>query len=123
MYCALFGVMPIIVTYNSTLVTGLIMPGSSGSAVFNKDGEISALIFAGAQGLSYGFVVPYEYVRDFVTTELKNAKGWSLPDPSKLSVSAEEQARGNVVVGINNKWVMTQEQIGKLMNAKNNVQN
>jgi S1-C subfamily serine protease len=121
-YCAVFGVMPIVVTYNSTLVTGLIMPGSSGSAVFNKNGEISAMIFAGAQGLSYGFVVPYEYLVDFIARELNNSKGWTLPDASKVTISAEEQTRGNVVVGINNKWILSQEQIGKLMNAKSSIQ-
>jgi hypothetical protein len=46
------------------------MPGSSGSGVFNEAGEISGLVFAGsAQGLSYGFIVPLESVKDFITKE------------------------------------------------------
>lgn len=112
-YCAIFGVEPIIVSYNTTLVTGLIMPGSSGSAVFNAKGELSALIFAGSQGLSYGFVVPYEYVRDFVLREANNTEGWTTPNPALAEKNEldEETARYNIVVGVNNRWILSEEQI------------
>lgn len=70
----LFGI-PIIKTYESQLITGTIMPGSSGSAVYNNDGEISAIIFAGNdRGLSYGFAVPHDYVWFFVNVEARALK-------------------------------------------------
>ena len=37
--CVLFGRKPVIKHYTSTLISALIMPGSSGSAVFNNEGE------------------------------------------------------------------------------------
>jgi hypothetical protein len=72
MSCFFYGGMPIVKKYESELVTALIMPGSSGSAVFNASGEIENLVFAGAgQGLSYAFTVPHKYVSDFVKNEAK----------------------------------------------------
>lgn len=69
--CVLFGAMPIVESFNTQLVTGTILPGSSGSGVFNAKGEISGLVFAGnGRGFSYAFIVPQEYVRDFVNTAL-----------------------------------------------------
>lgn len=70
MYCAFFGGIPIIESFQSQLVTGTILPGSSGSGVFNEYGEISGLVFAGqGQGLGYAFIVPHEYVVDFLEIE------------------------------------------------------
>lgn len=67
LYCVFVGGKPIIRQFQSQATSSLIMPGSSGSAVFNSKGELSGLIFAGQQGLGYGFLVPWEYVRDFLT--------------------------------------------------------
>ena len=67
--CAAIGGIPVITRYEAQLVTALIQPGSSGSAVFNDEGEISAVVFAGAGGLSYAFTVPYEQVANFVFRE------------------------------------------------------
>lgn len=64
--CLFFGGLPIVKTYESQLVTAMIMAGSSGSAVYNESGEISGLVFAGSNGLSYAYTVPYEYVKGFV---------------------------------------------------------
>jgi len=62
--------------YETQLVTGLILPGSSGSAVYNDNGEISGLVFAGngGRGMGYAFIVPYSYVANFVNNEAKNLK-------------------------------------------------
>ncbi len=65
--CLFTGMKPIVLTYTAQPVTATIMAGSSGSGVFNNKGELAGLVFAGNQGLSYGFIVPYEYVRDFLT--------------------------------------------------------
>jgi len=66
--CEFFQGMPSIVTSESILVTATIMPGSSGSAVYNDNKELSALVFAGQGDLGYAFAVPYEYLADFLAT-------------------------------------------------------
>ncbi len=66
-YCMFFNKKPVLKSYDAQLVSSLIMAGSSGSAVFNEDGEIAGLVFAGSpDGLSYGFIVPHRFVMDFV---------------------------------------------------------
>jgi S1-C subfamily serine protease len=70
MICVFLGGIPVIRVYESQVITSTIMAGSSGSAVFNSNGEISGLVFAGAGELSYGFIVPQEYVLNFVENEL-----------------------------------------------------
>lgn len=80
MYCTFLGMKPVIQSFDSQVTSGLIMPGSSGSGVFNSKGEVSGLVFAGpGQGLGFGFIVPYEYVADF----LKNANQYNWVRPSK----------------------------------------
>lgn len=66
-FCLRFGKLPVFKAYESTVVTATIMGGSSGSAVYNWRNQISGLAFAGnGKGLSFAFVVPYEYVANFV---------------------------------------------------------
>lgn len=68
--CMIVGGFPIVKTYISQLVTATIMPGSSGSAVYNSSNELSGLVFAGnGRELSYAFVVPYEYIKNFLENE------------------------------------------------------
>ena len=64
--CAFTGVKPVLQKYEAQPVTATIMAGSSGSGVFNSKGEVAGLVFAGSEGLSYGYIVPFEYVRDFL---------------------------------------------------------
>lgn len=64
--CMFFNGMPSIQTSESILVTATIMPGSSGSAVYNEDKELSALVFAGQGELGYAFAVPFEYIEAFL---------------------------------------------------------
>jgi S1-C subfamily serine protease len=73
--CFFFGGMPVIRTYEAVLVTATTMPGSSGSAVYNANKELSAIVFAGSGELSYAYSVPYQYVKNFLTEEAK-----TLPD-------------------------------------------
>lgn len=69
--CFLIGGKPVITSYESVVVSALIMGGSSGSAVLNSKGELSGVVFAGqGSGLSYAFIVPFEYVSIFVREEL-----------------------------------------------------
>jgi S1-C subfamily serine protease len=65
--CLITGKKPLIQAHQAVPVTATIMPGSSGSGAFNDKGEIAGLVFAGSGDLSYGLLVPYEYVKDFLT--------------------------------------------------------
>lgn len=65
--CAFFNGMPVFNTYEAGVISALIKPGSSGSAVYNEDNELSGLVFAGAGEIGYGMIVPYEYVANFIS--------------------------------------------------------
>ncbi len=70
-FCSFFGVVPIIRSYESQVVSATIMGGSSGSAVLNEQGELSGLVFAGnARGLSYAYIVPFEAVKNFTASAI-----------------------------------------------------
>lgn len=69
--CIMIGGLPIIKNFDSVLVTATIMPGSSGSAVYNSDMELSGVAFAGAGTLGYAWTVPYEYVKAFLGKEAR----------------------------------------------------
>lgn len=71
MFCVLLGKKPRFKAFESRLVTALIQPGSSGSAVYNDRNEISAVVFAGSSGIGYAFTVPFEYVQTFLTEEVR----------------------------------------------------
>lgn len=87
LYCMFFGVIPVITTYESVTVSAIIMGGSSGSAVLNDTGDLSGVVFAGqGRGLSYAFIVPYEYVSIFVNEELKKDE-----DLTKVPLIEEEE--------------------------------
>ena len=67
MTCVLFGGMPVIKSFEAQVVSSLIKPGSSGSAVFNDKGEITGVVFAGSgRGFSHGFIVPQKYLLYFL---------------------------------------------------------
>lgn len=68
-YCQFFGAVPIIKSYDSQLVSSTIMPGSSGSAVYNENNELSGLVFAGQGDFGYGWIVTYDQVKAFVEKE------------------------------------------------------
>lgn len=67
--CALLGGLPEVTRYDATLVSATIMPGSSGSGVYNANKELTAVAFAGSGDLGYAFAVPYEYVKNFIDGE------------------------------------------------------
>jgi S1-C subfamily serine protease len=69
-YCLQIGNIPIIRQFEAQVISATIMPGSSGSAVFNTKGEIAGLVFAGSGDFGYGFIVPYEYIDSFVNLEV-----------------------------------------------------
>lgn len=70
LFCMLVGKLPVVRSYDTVLVTATIMPGSSGSGVYNSKDELSGLVFAGSGDLGYAFIVPYEYVAYFLQNEV-----------------------------------------------------
>lgn len=78
--CLLAGGLPQFETFDAQLVTATILPGSSGSAVFDDNGEIAGLVFAsGSRELAYAIIVPQEYVYSFTSAEAPQMD-WSKPD-------------------------------------------
>lgn len=67
--CFLTGGIPEVKRYESILVTATIMGGSSGSAVYNENRELSGLAFAGSGTIGYAWTVPFEAVKYFLDTE------------------------------------------------------
>lgn len=67
--CIFLGGIPILSTYNSRLSTSLSAPGSSGSPVYNEQGEVAALVFAGRGDIGYAWTVPTESINQFLSKE------------------------------------------------------
>jgi len=90
--CFFMGAMPLIRTFEAQVVSSTIMPGSSGSPVFNANGEISGLVFAGSGNFGYAYVVPFEYISNFLEHELPllNTK---YPNNSSGSPVQEEEKK------------------------------
>lgn len=83
LFCILAGGIPDVKNYESILVTATILPGSSGSAIYNGKGEISALVFAGSGEFGYSESVPYEYIAYFLKVELPTL----IPQVPNMSVN------------------------------------
>jgi S1-C subfamily serine protease len=73
-YCRFFGRVPVLRSLEAQVVSATIMPGSSGSAVFNANGELAGLVFAGSGDFGYAIIVPHEYVTYFFETEISSIK-------------------------------------------------
>lgn len=95
MMCIFMGGIPVIKNYDSILVSATIMPGSSGSGVFNKNNELTGVAFAGSGELGYAWTVPYEYVREFVLVESKSLK-FKIPSNKIDLLGQRSERRRNV---------------------------
>lgn len=83
MECMFLGGKPIVETFETQAISSIIAPGNSGSGVFNDDGELVNLVFAGIGGsLSHGITVPNGYVRSFLKSEVSKLK-WQTPGDLK----------------------------------------
>lgn len=70
--CFYFDGMPMIQSFQADTTSVMIAPGNSGSGVFNAEGELVGLAFAGiGRGISHGFIVPLESVKAFLNKEIK----------------------------------------------------
>jgi len=91
--CFFLGGIPQITRYEAQVVTAMIQPGSSGSAVFNDRGEIAGVAFAGAGQLSTAYVVPYEFIAHFLDTYTMEQE--FLPNNTyEVSIKGKIEARG-----------------------------
>lgn len=94
LFCAFLGGIPVIKSYEATPVSALIQAGSSGSAVYNSNGEIAAVVFAGSGEIGYGLTVPHKYVRDFVNNGgFKDAES-KTPEFENPLISGTETPKG-----------------------------
>lgn len=89
-YCAFFGLVPILKSYESQLVTSTIMPGSSGSGVYNDKNELSGVVFAGQGDFGYGWIVPYEQVAQFLNHESLTGKWQTIDQTLNPSKNTDE---------------------------------
>lgn len=67
--CMFLGGLPQIRYFESVLVSATIMPGNSGSGVYNSSNKLIGVVFAGSGDFGYGWTVPYEQLRNFLDTE------------------------------------------------------
>lgn len=72
--CLLLGGIPTVKAFESVLVSATIMPGSSGSGVYNSSKELEGLVFAGSGQIGYGWTVPYEQMVNFLTKEVPKSE-------------------------------------------------
>lgn len=91
-YCQFFGMIPIIKTYEAQVVSSTIMPGSSGSPVFNANGELAGLVFAGSGEFGYAHIVPFEYISTFFEYELKDLPVM-IPNDTNVESEKSEQIK------------------------------
>lgn len=65
--CAYFGGKPVVEVMDSQLTSNLIKPGNSGSAVFNPEGKLIGVVFAGdSRDFSFAYIVPQIYLLYFI---------------------------------------------------------
>lgn len=88
MFCTFVGRLPLVRNYEATVVSALIMGGSSGSAIYNSNNQLSALVFAGSGGrsVSFAFAVPHGAIKNFLTKEVK-----TLPEQYPNYTDQEEE--------------------------------
>lgn len=67
--CFFFKGIPQIQHYESVFTSATIMPGNSGSGVYNDQSDLIGVVFAGSSNFGYSWTVPYEQTKLFVETE------------------------------------------------------
>lgn len=115
--CAFVGGLPIIRNYDAQFTGATIQPGNSGSAVYNEAGELSGLVFAGSGDLSYGLIVPYEFLVNFLTREIPNSNltrnlpnttftlgGSSTQESKSFNKACQKYRQGNENYSFMEKW-------------------
>jgi S1-C subfamily serine protease len=122
LFCAILGRLPIIKSYESTLVSATIQPGSSGSGVFNDDGELETVVFAGSGDFGYAETVPHEYVVNFLEYEMKTLRSQYPANLISLGNSSRssKEYKKKVEAVCNEVTEKTQETICELLEKSTN---
>lgn len=89
--CGVVGKVPLVKIFDSAVFSATILPGSSGSGIFNSNNELIAVVFAGTAGLSYAYAVPYNYVISFLFEEYKSIPD-SFPNTTQRYSSKQENS-------------------------------
>lgn len=112
--CMFLGGIPIVKSYESVLVTATIMPGSSGSAIYNSDMELAGVVFAGSQGFGYAWTVPYEQVLNFLYDEHTKLPKYVISQEIDLFKKEDESKRMKAA------WVKcdSKNELDKITNTK-----
>lgn len=98
MVCMFFGGFPVVKSYESVLVTATIMPGSSGSGVYNNRQQLSGVVFAGSGQLGYAWTVPYEQVINFLTVESASLKRQNIDNTLDLFGNSDDSKKIKVML-------------------------
>lgn len=98
MVCMFFNGFPVVKSYESVLVTATIMPGSSGSGVYNENQQLSGVVFAGSGELGYAWTVPYEQVINFIYTESLSLKRQNMDNVINLFGTEDDSKKIKEVV-------------------------
>jgi hypothetical protein len=88
--CAFFNGLPVVKSYESVLVTSTIMPGSSGSGVYNDKNQLVGVVFAGSGNFGYAWTVPYEQVLNFLYNEHTKLHKQDLSQELNISSKQDE---------------------------------
>ncbi len=68
--CLFAGGLPLIKSYEAELVSATIMPGSSGSGVYNTQNQLVGVVFAGSGEFGYAWIMPYQALVNFLYVEV-----------------------------------------------------
>jgi S1-C subfamily serine protease len=98
--CAFLGGIPIERSYDSQLVSATIMPGSSGSAVYNTSNRLVGVVFAGQGDFGYAWTMPYQAVTRFLYRELRR-DGWTYVDQSSVFGVKSEARNVDIYTAMN----------------------
>lgn len=102
--CVMLGGLPIVKEFESILVTATIMPGSSGSGVYNEKGQLAGVVFAGSGTLGYAWTVPYEAMVNFLVKEAKTLP-YQRPSNELDIFGGEGESKGEGALILNLKKV------------------
>lgn len=112
-FCKMFGVIPLLKTYESRMATAFIAGGNSGSAVYDSKGKVVGVVFAGSeQGYSQTIMVPLEFLRNFIKTEIKSLEWVHVSEAKEMYIQSndgdggEEQNNKSLKLNINNKNIV-----------------
>lgn len=104
LYCQMMGVVPIIKNYESKMTSAFIAGGNSGSAVYDSRGEVVGVVFAGSEsGYSQSIIVPLEFLRNFVSSEIKQIDWVHISVAREASIKITQSNNKSVLKTIANK--------------------